>query len=278
MKTIPFSLCIGLALLGSIACGSSSNPGQQRDHLERRLRSKPNAEHGRHQWQPGARVQPRGGSGELIVPNMGGAPSSSGVAQCTPGNTTTISGIVYDPAGKNPLYNISVYVLDPSRTAAGPGEDPGCLRLHSAAAREGARDRRADGRRWPFRNPVRSERQRHPGRPNRKMAPAIRERQHRRQPAERHPQSAPARQFLRGLAAQHRDLHGRLRIRSNACRCASVFRPVSTSQARLPAVTFTSTSGFAAQRRPGRGRIEQGALGYPSALERARRRDPFLRR
>jgi len=90
----------------------------------------------------------------LVAPDFGGSTSAgssgsdqvtcdAGKCTCSASNTTTIEGYVYDPAGKNPLYNVSVYVLDPSSPLPNLDNVPLGVRMQPTLSREGACDRLA---------------------------------------------------------------------------------------------------------------------------------------
>lgn len=89
-----------------------------------------------------------GGTGGRIYAGSGGAGPCSGlkcqlttcvgagclVPACTGGATTTVTGKAYDPAGKVPLYNVSVYV--PNRALATLAEGTACLRCEGSVSGE----------------------------------------------------------------------------------------------------------------------------------------------
>ena len=93
---------------------------------------------------------------------------------CTGGGTTTITGKVYDPAGKNPLYNVAVYVpavpLQPLPKGVPTGADAcSCGALFESGALTTRRPR-VDGTFTLHERPGRRQRPARP--PGRQVAPA----------------------------------------------------------------------------------------------------------
>ena len=75
-----------------------------------------------------------GGLGGFMTPGNGGdggistpIPCATGctVATCTAGGSTTITGVVYDPKGADPVYNVQVYVPSSALPTFSPGASCG---------------------------------------------------------------------------------------------------------------------------------------------------------
>src|SRR6478736_5031206 len=104
MKTLPFSLCTGIALLGSIACGTTNTPASGVSSGG----SAPVQTVTGGTGNSGPMFANAGTGSGLMLDTLPSGGLSSGTTSCQPGNTTTISGVVMDLAGKNLLYKIPV--------------------------------------------------------------------------------------------------------------------------------------------------------------------------
>ncbi len=150
MKIIAISLCVGFALLGSGACGKAENTPSSAGGAASGANgdsdspsSVAGASSGGSPANAGSRSN--AGSGATTVdagaaglaepsPEAGGAPSESGPHLCMPDETTTISGVVFDPAGKKPIIQRDGVRARSELTAAGLGQCSGRLWLHAVAA------------------------------------------------------------------------------------------------------------------------------------------------